>query len=42
MRILSAIKKYAESNRIALKCDGEIMTYRELDMLSEAIGCFFM
>ncbi len=40
MRILSAIKKYAKSNRIALKCDGEIMTYRELDMLSEAIGCF--
>lgn len=40
MRILSAIKKYAKSNRIVLKCDGEIMTYRELDMLSEAIGCF--
>ncbi|MDB2161334.1 D-alanine--poly(phosphoribitol) ligase subunit DltA [Clostridium butyricum] len=40
MRILRAIKKYAKSNRIALKCDGEIMTYRELDMLSEAVGCF--
>ena len=37
MRILRAIKKYAKSNRIALKCDGEIMTYRELDMLSNSL-----
>lgn len=40
MKILRSIKKYAESNRIALKCDGQSMTYKELDMLSEAIGNF--
>lgn len=42
MRILESIKKYAESSRIALTCDGKSMTYRELDDLSEAIGCFLL
>ncbi|MGN0143537.1 MAG: D-alanine--poly(phosphoribitol) ligase subunit DltA [Clostridium sp.] len=40
MKILNSIKKYAETNRIALICDGDTMSYKELDSVSEAIGCF--
>ena len=42
MRILKAIKKYAKSNRTALTCDGENMSYKELDYVSEAIGYFLI
>ena len=42
MKILKSIKKYANSSRIALTCDGQIMTYKELDNLSEAIGQFLL
>lgn len=42
MRILEAIKKYAQSSRIALICDEEEMTYRKLDNISEAVGSFLI
>ena len=42
MKILEGIKKYSESDRIALKCDGNLMTYKELDNISEGIGAFFL
>lgn len=42
MKILEGIKKYSQSDRIALKCDGNIMTYRELDNVSECIAAFFL
>ncbi|WP_238900115.1 D-alanine--poly(phosphoribitol) ligase subunit DltA [Clostridium sp. YIM B02500] len=42
MKILEGIKKYSNSNRIALKCDGNIMTYAELDTISECIAAFLL
>lgn len=42
MRILKAIKKFAETDRIALSCDGQSMSYRELDNVSEAIAAFIL
>ena len=42
MKILKAIKKYSETDRIALTCDGESMSYKELDKASEAIAAFLL
>lgn len=42
MKILESIKTYSKSNRIALVCDGDTMSYKELDSVSEAIGCFLI
>ena len=42
MKILEGIKKYSRSDRIALKCDGNIMTYKDLDDISESIGAFLL
>lgn len=42
MKILEGIKKYSRSDRIALKCDGNLMTYKELDDISESIGAFLL
>ncbi|NMF03216.1 D-alanine--poly(phosphoribitol) ligase subunit DltA [Clostridium beijerinckii] len=42
MKILEGIKKYSNSNRIALKCDGNVMTYGELDTISECIAAFLL
>ncbi|MGL4849592.1 MAG: D-alanine--poly(phosphoribitol) ligase subunit DltA [Clostridium sp.] len=40
MQILKGIKKYSETDRIALKCDGESLSYKDLDKYSEAIALF--
>jgi D-alanine--poly(phosphoribitol) ligase subunit 1 len=42
MKILEGIKKYAESSRIALHCDGEDMNYKELNSISECIANFLL
>lgn len=42
MKILEGIKKYSQSDRIALKCDGKFMTYKELDNISEYIAAFLL
>lgn len=42
MKILEGIKKYSQSDRIALKCDGNIMTYKELNNISENIAAFLL
>ncbi|GAA0077416.1 D-alanine--poly(phosphoribitol) ligase [Clostridium sp. CTA-5] len=42
MKILDGIKKYSESDRIALTCDGVSMTYRELDNVSECVAGFLL
>ena len=42
MKILRAIKKYSETDRIALTCDGESMIYKELDKISEAIAAYLL
>ena len=42
MKILRAIKKYSETDRIALTCDGESMSYKELDNISEAIAAYLL
>ena len=42
MRILKAIKKFADTDRIALFCDEQSMSYRELDNVSEAIAAFIL
>lgn len=42
MKILKAIKKYSETDRIALTCDGNSMSYNELDKISEAIAAYLL
>lgn len=42
MRILRSIKKFADTDRVALVCDEESMTYKELDMISEAVAGFIL
>ncbi len=42
MKILEGIKKYSKSDRIALKCDGKVMKYKELDDISEHIAAFLL
>ncbi|MBW6408707.1 D-alanine--poly(phosphoribitol) ligase subunit DltA [Clostridium weizhouense] len=42
MKILNGIKRYSESERIALTCDGVSMTYRELDNVSECVAGFLL
>lgn len=40
MEIIKGIKKYASTDRIALKCDGEELSYKDLDRFSESIGAY--
>ena len=40
MEIIKGIKKYANTDRIALKCDGEELSYKDLDKFSESIGAY--
>lgn len=42
MKILRGIKKYSQSDRIALTCDGVSMTYKELDRISESIASYLL
>lgn len=42
MKILEGIKKYSKSDRIALECDGSLMTYKELDTISECVAGFLL
>lgn len=42
MEILHNIKKYAEEGRLAVVCDGEELTYSELDKMSNAIASYFI
>ena len=42
MKILESIKKYAQTERTALICDGISMTYRELDSISESIAAYLL
>ncbi|WP_252231654.1 D-alanine--poly(phosphoribitol) ligase subunit DltA [Clostridium sp. ZBS15] len=42
MKILEGIKKFSKSNRVALTCDGEFMTYKELDYISESVASFLL
>lgn len=40
MKIIEGIKKYADTDRIALKCNNENLSYKDLDKYSEAIALF--
>ncbi|RDY24266.1 amino acid adenylation domain-containing protein [Romboutsia maritimum] len=40
MKIIEGIKKYAKTDRIALKCDGENLSYKDLDRYSDSIALF--
>ncbi|MGL4773788.1 MAG: D-alanine--poly(phosphoribitol) ligase subunit DltA [Clostridium sp.] len=42
MRIIEAIKKYSKEERIALICNGEELSYRELEEVSEAIAVYLI
>ncbi|MGL5479530.1 MAG: AMP-binding protein, partial [Clostridium sp.] len=42
MEIIKSIKKYANTDRIALKCDGEDLSYKELEDFSEAIAAYLL
>lgn len=40
MKIIEGIKRFAKTDRIALKCDGEELSYKNLDSYSESIGAY--
>ncbi|MGL5754509.1 MAG: D-alanine--poly(phosphoribitol) ligase subunit DltA [Paraclostridium sp.] len=40
MKIIEGIKKYANTDRIALKCNEENLSYKDLDKYSEAIAVY--
>ncbi|MDY3208668.1 D-alanine--poly(phosphoribitol) ligase subunit DltA [Clostridium baratii] len=40
MKIIEGIKNFAKTDRIALKCDGEELSYKDLDNYSESIGAY--
>ncbi|WP_092924701.1 D-alanine--poly(phosphoribitol) ligase subunit DltA [Romboutsia hominis] len=40
MKIIEGIKKYANTDRIALKCNDESLSYKDLDKYSEAIALY--
>ncbi len=42
MDILHSVKKYANEGRLAVICDGEQLTYSELDKMSDAIATYFI
>lgn len=42
MKILHSIKKYAKEGRLAVICDGEKLTYDDLDKMSDAIAAYFI
>lgn len=42
MKIIEGIKKYSKGDRIALKCDGNIMSYSQLEYISECIAAFLL
>ncbi|MGL5352736.1 MAG: AMP-binding protein, partial [Clostridium sp.] len=42
MEILRKIKEYAQENRLAVNCDGEKLTYLELNKLSDKIATYFI
>lgn len=42
MEMLFRMKEYAKENRIAASCDGEDLTYRELDKLSDEVASYFV
>ncbi|SDP07156.1 D-alanine--poly(phosphoribitol) ligase subunit DltA [Clostridium gasigenes] len=42
MDILRNIKEYAKQNRMAINCDGEKLTYKELDKLSDKVASYFI
>lgn len=42
MKILHSIKKYAKEGRLAAVCDGEKLTYDDLDRMSDAIAAYFI
>lgn len=42
MDILHNVKKYANEGRLAVICDGEQLTYNELDKMSDAIATYFI
>ena len=42
MEILHSVKKYAKEGRLAVVCDGEKLTYNNLDKMSDAIAAYFI
>lgn len=42
MKILHNIRKYAREGRLAVICDGEKLTYDDLDKMSDAIATYFI
>ncbi|NKF08490.1 D-alanine--poly(phosphoribitol) ligase subunit DltA [Clostridium gasigenes] len=42
MEILYKMKEYAKQERIAINCEGEELTYRELDKLSDEVASYFI
>jgi D-alanine--poly(phosphoribitol) ligase subunit 1 len=42
MRLLESVKKYSTQGRLAVICDGERLTYRELDEMSDSMATYFI
>lgn len=42
MRLLESVKKYSNLGRIAITCDGENLTYKELDEMSDSMATYLI
>ena len=42
MRLLDNVKKYSDLGRLAVVCDGEKLTYKELDEMSDSMATYLI
>ncbi|MBE6055215.1 MAG: amino acid adenylation domain-containing protein [Clostridium sartagoforme] len=42
MKLLESVKKYSAEERVAVVCDGERLTYKELDVMSDGLATYFI
>ncbi len=42
MKLLDSVKKYADLGRLAVVCDGEKLTYKELDEMSDSMATYLL
>lgn len=42
MRLLDSVKKYSNLGRVAITCDGEELTYKELDEMSDSMATYLI
>ena len=42
MKLLDSLKKYSSLGRLAVVCDGEKLTYKELDEMSDSMATYLI